>query len=396
MMQRRRAVSESESESEHTSSSEESQQPEVDGRRRAMEIWRAYERGALPQVSRTSLPVRPSPAAEAAPMQAGAPEQLGMWNTEFRYAERRQTGVLMVDSLDRDWAAYPLPTTMRLHLPRTYRNVDRLDIVQIKFFNGIWPFSAARGNTTLAIADICGVVRTYTIADGNYTIAGLVAALNSVLVGSGVAVSYNAQQGRFVFTGAAPFTLVWTAGLGASQLAANSGWGLGWNLGFGGPAANVAAVLVGGRWVATASCCPRLYDDYFFLQLNMPEHMNMVDHTSPENAGVSQDSAGQVAHYFGKLLLNGFGCWAQTFVEMPKTFRPALGRLDFLTFTWLDRFGQPLAGPDAASCDWNMAVRVVEIAEGPSQTSALTMAGQTPAMGRGVGGHAVPLEHGHY
>jgi hypothetical protein len=128
----------------------------------------------------------------------------------------------------------------------------------------------------------------------------------------------------------------------------------------------------------------------------MPEHMNMVDHTSPENAGISQDSTGQVAHYFGKLLLNGFGCWAQTFVELPKTFRPALGRLDFLTFTWLDRFGQPFAGPDAASCDWNMTVRVVEIAEGPSQTSALTMAGQTPAMGRGIGGHAVPLEHGHY
>jgi hypothetical protein len=329
-------------------------------------------------------------------MRAGAPEQLGMWNTEFRYAERRQTGVLMVDSLDRDYEAYPSPTSMRLHLPRTYRNVERLDIVQIKFFNGIWPFSATRGNTTVCITDVSGLTRCYDISDGNYTIAGLAGALTTALAGAGISVGYNALQGRFVFSAATPFTLAWTTGLNQRQLASSGGWGLGWNLGFGGPPANVAAVLKSGRWVATASCCPRICDDYCFLQLNMPEHMNMVDHTSPENTSISQDSAGQVAHYFGKLLLNGFGCWAQTFIELPKMFRPVLGRLDFLTFTWLDRHGQPFAGPDAASCDWNMSVRVVEIAEGPSATSALTMAGQSPAMQRGLDGRPIPLEHGRY
>lgn len=390
-------LSESSDSTDSIDSTIENSRARFDGHKAATDIWRQYEKHTF---SPPAAAIANSQTAVANPMQAGATDKLGIWNTEFRYAERRQTGVLMVDSLDRDWAAFPLPTSLRLHLPRTYRNVDRLDIVQIKFFNGIWPFSAQRKNTTLCITDVSGVSHCATIPDGNYTIPSMINAINAALtpLGLGITVSYNVAQGRFLFSSQTnPFTLAWPVGLSSQKLSAGSSWGLGWNLGFGGPAADVPAILINGVWSAIASCCPRMCDDYFFLQLNFPEHMNMVDHTSPENYDISQESTGQVAHYFGKLLLNGFGCWAQTFIEMPKIFRPVLGRLDFLTFTWLDRSGSPLAGPDAASCDWNMAVRTVEIAEGSSQTSALTMAGQTPAMAtRGLGGHPVPLEHGTY
>jgi hypothetical protein len=80
-----------------------------------------------------------------------------------------------------------------------------------------------------------------------------------------------------------------------------------------------------------------------------------------------------VGHYFGKLLLNNFGCWSQTFIEAPKRFRPVLGRLERLNLDWVDRHGQPLGGTDAASCDWHMTVRITEIVEGPSATSSLAM-----------------------
>ena len=101
--------------------------------------------------------------------------------------------------------------------------------------------------------------------------------------------------------------------------------------------------------------------------------MNTVDHTSLENLAVTQKARGRVDYYFGKLLLNNFGCYSQTFVESPKEFRPVLGRLDRMQFEWVDRFGNVLTGADSASCDWHMVLRITEIKEGPNATSSLTM-----------------------
>ncbi len=342
--------------------------PRTQGQIHAEDIWNRQQQLDQLRARRSGNP-EPRVGAEA-----GASHILGHRNTQFRYAERRQTAVLMMDSLDRDFQAFPLPTSLTLHLPRRYRNVERLDIVQLRFFNGLYPFSAARGNTTLYIG-----TTLVTIPDGNYTVAQLIVALNTALsapVATGVTASFNAAIGKITLSAGAPFALNFLTGLPPTQAAANSGWGLGWNLGFGGPAANYT-----GAAAYTAAYVPRIYDEYIYLQLNVPEHMNMVDHTSPENVAISQESTGQTAHYFGKLLLNNFGCWCQTFVEMPKIFRPVLGRLDRLTVTWVDRYGQPFPVPappldsGAASCDWHMAVRIVEIAEGPTATSALTMAG---------------------
>lgn len=331
------------------------------GQIHAEDLWNRQQR--LDQL-RARRGGNPEPRVGA---EAGQAQVLGLRNTQFRYAERRQTAVLMMDSLDRDFQAFPLPTSLVLHLPRRYRNVERLDIVQLRFFNGLYPFSFARGNTTLYIGSTL-----VKIPDGNYTVAQLIAALNTALTaaGTGVTASFDANKGLITLSSGVPFALNFLTGLLPTQASANSGWGLGWNLGFGGPAANYPLATS-----HTATCLPRVYDEYIYLQLNVPDHMNMVDHTSPENTSISQESTGQTAHYFGKLLLNNFGCWCQTFVEMPKVFRPVLGRLDRLTVTWLDRYGQPFTvASGAASCDWHMTVRVVEIAEGPTATSALTMA----------------------
>jgi hypothetical protein len=290
---------------------------------------------------------------------------LGVHNTVFEYEESRVVHTVMVDSLDRDQVAYPLPTSMRLKLPRVYRNVERIDIVQIKFLNGIYAISPTRGNATLPVEGT-----TVTIPAGTYTPTQLCIALQAALstVRPTFSVSYNSITGRITIADPAPFTLPFRSTLPSLQQSATSGWGLGWVLGFGGAPADLT-----GAASYTASTFPRPYDDYIFLRLNQTELMNTVDHTALENIAVSQDGTGQVGDYFGKLLLSPFGCWAQTFIESPKCFRPILGRLDRLAFDWVDRHGAAIAGPDAASCDWHMTLRITEITEGQRSTSSLAM-----------------------
>ncbi len=291
---------------------------------------------------------------------------LGMYNTKLTFKEQRVTSVLMVDSLDRDQRAYPLPTQMRLKLPRVYKNVERIDIVQVKLLSGLYTVTAARGNNTIAMLVGALPPVVVTIPDGTYTIQQMIDALTEELP-AGVSVSYSCTTGRvtFSYSGAGAFALLFTEG---ARVGAVTEWGLGWNLGFGGLPADLT-----GATSYTATFFPRLFTDYIYLRLNDTEHMNTVDHTSLENTAYAQDSTGQVAHYFGKLLLAPFGCYAQTFIEAPKTFKPVLGRLERLNFEWVDRHGQVLAGPDAATCDWHMVVRITEIHESPEPTSSLNI-----------------------
>ncbi len=291
---------------------------------------------------------------------------LGMYNTKLTFKEQRVTSVLMVDSLDRDQRAYPLPTQMRLKLPRVYKNVERIDIVQVKLLSGLYTVSAARGNNTMTVV-AGGESTVVTVPDGTYTIQQMIDALTAVLP-TDVSVSYSCTTGRVTFSytglGPDPFALLFTE----RARMATTEWGLGWTLGFGGPPVDLTDANS-----YTATFFPRLFTDYIYLRLNDTEHMNTVDHTSPEDTAISQDATGQVAHYFGKLLLAPFGCYAQTFIEAPKTFKPVLGRLERLNFEWVDRHGQVLAGPDAAACDWHMVLRITEIHESPEPTSSLNI-----------------------
>jgi hypothetical protein len=289
--------------------------------------------------------------------------------TAIEFEEKRETHVIMVNSLDRDQQVYPLPTQARLKLPRVYRNVERIDIVQIKFFCGLYAISAARRNNGLWISDASGQ-RLVTVPDGTYTLGQLTATLGAAMTASGsltYTVSWNPVQGRVTIAATGPFSLLFQSTLPVYRQSVYSEWGLGWNLGWGGQPADLS-----GSAAYTADHWPRLVDDYLYLQLNETEHMNEVDHTELEVTSLAQDSTGQVSHYFGKLLLNNYGCWAQTFIESPKTFKPVLGRLERLMFTWTDRHGVALTGLDAASCDWHMALRITEVVEVQKSDTTLT------------------------
>lgn len=360
-----RTPTEEESASEsgtETDYSSESGDEQMDG----LALWQAAARDSvlLQPPSRSSLPA-------FGDVVASSPEAVetdnGMFNTKLTFEEKQKTHVIMVNSLDRDQSVYPLPTQMRVKLPRVYKNVERIDILQIKFFCALYAISAARGNNYILLAS--GAVAT--IPDGTYLLSQLMVALQAALTAAGVVgctVTFNPVRGRMTIAATANFGLSFSSGIKAViNRSAYSEWGLGWNLGWGGQATNLS-----GSATYTADHFPRLSEDYIYLLMNETEHMNAVDHTDVEKTGRTQDSTGQVSHYFGKLLLNNFGCWAQTFIEAPKAFKPVLGRLERLDFTWVDRHGNPLNGLDAASCDWHMALRVTEIVEVPTADSTLT------------------------
>jgi hypothetical protein len=312
------------------------------------------------------FPALGEPVAEIYPANEGG---VGIFNTAINFEEKRLTHVVMVDSLDRDQKSYPLPTQLRLKLPRIYKNVERIDIVQVKFFCGLYAISSARYNNTIWFSDFRGLHKV-VVPDGTYSLDGLLNAVATAMTTVSqliYTVTFNVTTGRVQISCSDPFTLLYyTKAYPMYNQTAYTEWGLGWVLGWGGLPVDVSGTAV------TADHFPRIIDDYIYLMLNDTERMNDVDHTYLEDVPTSQDSTGQVSHYFGKLLLNSFGSYAQTFIEAPKLFAPVLGRLDRLNFTWTDRHGNPLTGPDAASCDWHMSLRITEIVEVPAANSTLT------------------------
>jgi len=325
-----------------------------DGEQR-MEAQESWQGQAKAWISASGVPQSLKAPALTGDSQSG----LGIHKTTWQTEQTRRTHVVMLDSLDRDQTVFPTPTALRLKLPRVYKNVERIDIVQLKFLNSIFTFSKSRGNTGFTWSTSSGSHR-FDVPDGTYTLAALQAQFSA----AGFNLHVNPSTGRVTLdmSGTA-FSIPW-----ASDAPVSSGqtrWGMGWNLGFAKQNLAGAASYTGETW-------PRLFDDYAFLQLNMTEQMNDVDHTSPEQVRIWQDSTGQVQHYFGKLLLNNFGCWSQSFVEAPKMFRPPLSRLERINVNWLDCTGQPIGG-GAIGCDWHMTVRIIEYVEGPTTAAALLL-----------------------
>ena len=349
---------ETDSQSSQSSQSSDSSQ---DGIMNALDQWRAAADAHQQYMNAAATPPTNTIAA------------LAIKDTTTVFEEQRQSHVLMINSLDRDQSVWPSPTQVRLKLPRPYRSIERIEIVQVKFFCGIYNLSLARKNSWIWVTDVSGTRQAF-VPDGTYTIGQLAPVLAAAL-GAGSSVTYtvgfSAVTGRITISATGPFSLPFQSTLPSQQRSAYSEWGLGWNLGFG-----PQPVDLSGYTSYTGSAWPRLIDDYIYLQMNETEHMNEIAHTDLEVTSQTQDSTGQVAHYFGKLLLNNFGCYAQTFIEAPKDFKPVLGKLERLSLTWTDRFGNVLSGPDAISCDWHMTLRITEIVQVQRANSGLT---QTPA-----------------
>jgi hypothetical protein len=146
------------------------------------------------------------------------------------------------------------------------------------------------------------------------------------------------------------FSIKWKSALTPNYLALEDSWGLGWNLGYTKADTPFATVQI-------AQSFFKLIDDFIRLRLNPEFDMNRMDTSAKENLAVSLESTGQTKTYYGKLLLANFGSYAQTMISNPIAFLNPLGKLDKLTFQWLDATNTVLNNND---CEWNAVVQITE------------------------------------
>lgn len=139
---------------------------------------------------------------------------------------------LLVDSRDRDYAKYPSPSSYAVLLPQKFLNVRAAMLVSVEMPATFYVFTAARANTSLRVG-VDGVYKTVIIPDGNYTMTSMALALKTALE---TAFSGPTFTVTFSDTTLHCTLLVSTGGVVAVDTtttnAAQTGWGLGYYLGF--------------------------------------------------------------------------------------------------------------------------------------------------------------------
>ena len=224
-----------------------------------------------------------------------------------------------VDSRDRDFALHPDSSSFVIRLPEALKNVSSAVLVTAELPLTYYVFSAARGNTSLAVT-VGATTATATIPDGNYTAAAMAEALQAALRAAfggdaGISVTIDAVGQKCTVSHQSSNVRVEAAAAGAK----NTDWGLGYHLGF--PRGGTA----GGTASATGTTVALLNPENYVL-LDVAE-LNSVKQGAMYSAG------GIGAQTFAKIPLNGnsydynFYDKAVTYVEQ----RPQLARVDRLT-----------------------------------------------------------------
>jgi len=152
------------------------------------------------------------------------------------------------------------------------------------------------------------------------------------------------------FTDPLRFSIKWRSALLPQYLKLEEIWGLGWNLGF----------IKQDTTYETIHKAPsffKIIDDFINLRMNPDFDMNRMDKSAKENLSQTQEPTGATKAFYGKLLLANFGSYAQTLISNPISFLNPLGKLDRLTFQWVDSTGAIIDNND---CEWNAVVQVSE------------------------------------
>jgi hypothetical protein len=152
------------------------------------------------------------------------------------------------------------------------------------------------------------------------------------------------------YTDPLQFSIKFQSQLDPNYAALKEEWGLGWNLGF--PKADTPY-----NTVQKGESFFKILDDFIALKLNQEFDMNRMDSVQNENLAVSLETTGVTKAFFGKLLLANFGSYAQTLISNPISFLNPLGKLDKLSFQWVDATGGIINNAD---CEWNMVVQISE------------------------------------
>jgi hypothetical protein len=158
--------------------------------------------------------------------------------------------------------------------------------------------------------------------------------------------SLNRQR----FTDPLTFTILWKSALLPAYVGLDDNWGLGWNLGFDKVDTTYDTVHKGSSFF-------KILDDFINLQVSKQYDMNRIDTGAKENLSQTLEPTGFTKAFHAKLLLAPFGSYATTLVSNPISFNPPVGRMDKITFTWVDVTGATINNAD---CDWNAVIQLVE------------------------------------
>jgi hypothetical protein len=159
-----------------------------------------------------------------------------------------------------------------------------------------------------------------------------------------------------------PFQFLFLSKLTQPYLGYYDQWGLGWNLGFN------KKDTTPPRTTVTSDTFIRIVQDYIYLRLNPEFEINSLGVSGKEDLAVCQDSAGQGAKYFSKIILNDFASYCRTAVQAPKDFSPVLGKFDKLSCQLIDRNGNAISNVD---CEYDFVLEVTEMVNGPKADSSL-------------------------
>lgn len=155
------------------------------------------------------------------------------------------------------------------------------------------------------------------------------------------------------FTDPLRFSILWKSALKPPYTTLEETWGLGWNLGYTKMDTPYETIQRGASFF-------KIIDDYIGLRMSPEFDMNRVDTGSKENLAATHEPTGYTKAFYGKLLLANFGNYAQTLISNPIAYLNPIGKLDRLTFQWIDNTGAILNNND---CEWNAVIQITESIE---------------------------------
>ena len=182
---------------------------------------------------------------------------------------------------------------------------------------------------------------------------------------SGILPPYVLQRNRY--TDPLTFSLQFYTQLKSNDFLRNyllsyDQWGLGWNLGF-----DKVDTPYTTRHVATTFI--RIVEDYIYFKLNDELNINNVDISEKEDLSQSRETFGSSRRYYGKLLLNTFGNFAQTFIQPAKSMPFPIGKVDKLTIQLVDAYNNKISNND---CEYNVVFEITEMVDSIEAGSAVT------------------------
>ena len=139
-------------------------------------------------------------------------------------------------------------------------------------------------------------------------------------------------------------------------------WGLGYNLGFNKRDTTPAKTTI------VSDTFIRITQDYIYLRLNPEFNVNTMSVSSKENFQETREARSEEQKYFSKIILNNFGSFCRTAVQLPKQFNPVLGKYDTISCQLVDANGAQISSID---CEYDFVLEVTEITNGPTDDSTL-------------------------